>query len=49
MSGMFLAATDQCARCQETIYPDDEKVSKDVDCYHIECAESAELDLDEEE
>lgn len=45
---MFLAATEQCALCQGAIYPDDERVSKDVECYHIECAENAELDVDED-
>jgi hypothetical protein len=46
---MFLAATDLCAHCKGAIYPDDEKIESDMDWYHIECAENAELDLDEEE
>lgn len=44
---MFLAATDTCQHCKETIYPDDEKVSHQLDNYHVECSE--ELDLDDEE
>ena len=44
---MFLAATDTCAHCKDTIYPSDEKVTHKHDIYHVECSE--ELNLDDEE
>lgn len=44
---MFLAATDTCDFCKETIYPDDEKVSGDMCVYHLECAQDNDL-LDDE-
>ena len=40
---------DTCKHCGERIYPDDETVSKGLDRYHFECAESLDLDEDEEE
>lgn len=40
---MFLAATDICTHCHETIYPDDEKFTEGVRQYHFECAEALEL------
>ncbi|WP_240224625.1 hypothetical protein [Rheinheimera hassiensis] len=40
---MFLAATNSCAHCKGTIYPDDEIVSSGMALYHLECAELIDL------
>jgi hypothetical protein len=40
---MFLAATDVCEHCKDTIYPDDEKFRFGMTLYHIECAEQLDL------
>jgi len=45
---MFLAATEQCAHCKGTIYPNDEKVSAGLDQYHFECAESQGIEENDE-
>lgn len=39
---------DKCNFCQDTVYPDDEKVEHDCYVYHIECAEESELEEAEE-
>jgi hypothetical protein len=36
--------TDTCSIFQGTIYPDDERVSEDLDLYHFECAESQDIE-----
>lgn len=38
---------DTCGECGETIYPDDETVSVDLNRYHFECAENADIGADE--
>jgi hypothetical protein len=40
--------TDTCAICQGTIYPEDERVSKGLDLYHFECAESQNIEENDE-
>lgn len=34
---------DVCTECGKPIYPDDEAISLDMERYHIECAESANI------
>lgn len=38
--------TDLCALCKVAIYPDDESISGDINQYHIDCAEHADIALD---
>ena len=45
---MFLAATDECAHCCGTIYPDDEKASCGMGLAHIECQEKFEDEIEEQ-